>query len=409
MNIGIVTTWFERGAAYVSKAYVKTLSKQHKVFIYARGGEKFAKGDPNWDSSNVHWGNKYTGRIPSYVNWSDFYSWFTENQLQVIIFNEQISWDIILKCRAKLNIPIGAYIDYYKKNTVELFDLYDFLLCNTKRHYSIFQWHKNAIYIPWGTDIELLQPSKNDKLFEEDITFFHSCGMSPHRKGTDILVEAFKLVPGDSKLIIHSQAKGVITGALKNAIQDNTRITLIEEEISLPGLYYLGDIYVYPSRLDGIGLTIAEALACGLPVIATNEQPMNEFIQDDINGKLVKVSNYKKRYDHYYWPEAECDVPMLTAAMVSYINNLDQLTIHSNNARKSAEMFFNWDKNSFVLHEFLNTVKKKERNPSFRIILKTIFQEYTLYNYPPPYLVKLFKALGLTGVFDFIRRTFHRI
>ena len=41
MNIGIVTTWFERGAAYVSKQYKDSLEEcGHKVFIYSRGGEK---------------------------------------------------------------------------------------------------------------------------------------------------------------------------------------------------------------------------------------------------------------------------------------------------------------------------------------------------------------------------------
>lgn len=57
MNIGIVTTWFERGAAYVSRQFEQVLEKDgHNVFILARGGEKYAKGDPKWDLDNVHWG-----------------------------------------------------------------------------------------------------------------------------------------------------------------------------------------------------------------------------------------------------------------------------------------------------------------------------------------------------------------
>ncbi len=40
INIGIVTTWFERGASYVSQIYMKAFQKEgHKVIIYARGGE----------------------------------------------------------------------------------------------------------------------------------------------------------------------------------------------------------------------------------------------------------------------------------------------------------------------------------------------------------------------------------
>lgn len=53
MNVGIVTTWFERGAAYVSRAYMETLSRWHKVFVYARAGERYAQGDPKWDKEYV--------------------------------------------------------------------------------------------------------------------------------------------------------------------------------------------------------------------------------------------------------------------------------------------------------------------------------------------------------------------
>ena len=56
MRIGIVTTWFERGAAYVSRQYRKQLERQHEVFIYARGGERQAIQDPKWDDKNVTWG-----------------------------------------------------------------------------------------------------------------------------------------------------------------------------------------------------------------------------------------------------------------------------------------------------------------------------------------------------------------
>ena len=58
MNIGIVTTWFERGAAYVSRQYMEVLQKTDEVFIYARGGEKYEVGNPKWDLPNVHWGKK---------------------------------------------------------------------------------------------------------------------------------------------------------------------------------------------------------------------------------------------------------------------------------------------------------------------------------------------------------------
>ena len=58
MNIGIVTTWFERGASQVSRQYRDLLNKKNNVFIYARGGEKYERNNPIWDTQDVTWGKK---------------------------------------------------------------------------------------------------------------------------------------------------------------------------------------------------------------------------------------------------------------------------------------------------------------------------------------------------------------
>ena len=68
MNIGIVTTWFERGAAYVSKQFEESLEINNNVFIYARGGEKYAIGDPIWDKDNVTWSKKTLDPLTEFLN-----------------------------------------------------------------------------------------------------------------------------------------------------------------------------------------------------------------------------------------------------------------------------------------------------------------------------------------------------
>ena len=72
------------------------------------------------------------------------------------------------------------------------------------------------------------------------------------------------------------------------------------ETVAAPGLYHLGDIYVYPSILDGLGLTVAEALSCGLPCIVPDNAPMNEFIQSGINGRIADVEYLYARSDGYF-------------------------------------------------------------------------------------------------------------
>ncbi len=50
---------WKHGAAYVSKQYEQLLKDKHDVYIYARGGEEYAIGDPIWDRENVWSGKRY--------------------------------------------------------------------------------------------------------------------------------------------------------------------------------------------------------------------------------------------------------------------------------------------------------------------------------------------------------------
>lgn len=355
MNIGIVTTWFERGAAIVSKAYLKAFEfENNKVFIFARGGEKYAIGDDEWDKPNVTWGKRL---VDSNIDEIQFFNWIDTNKLDVVLFNEQRNFKIVAKTKKKYqDLKIGAYVDYYTEKTIRWFNIYDFLICNTKRHMEAMDKHPQSYYLKWGTDTELYRPSvKNDGF--NNITFFHSVGMS-QRKGTDVLVNAFidgKLYK-TSKLIIHTQIPiNMVTNYRKEDL-DKFNIQVIEKTVTAPGLYYMGDIYVYPTRLDGLGLTMYEALASGLPVITTNYPPMNEIIDDRV-GKMVEIERNYCRYDGYYWPMAVCSKKDLIKKMRFYIDNPDELAKQKINARRKAEDEYNWMSRAKELTKIINEAK----------------------------------------------------
>ncbi len=353
MNIGIVTTWFERGAGYVSKQYKNVLEKEHSVFIYARGGEKYAIGNNDWDGEKITWGKKIPIHMPMSIDLVDFKKWISKNQLDVVLFNEQQWWDPVILCN-ELGIKCGAYVDYYTKETVPFFGLYDFLVCNTKRHYGVFSWHPQAVYVPWGTDINLFKPVSLGPVEKGAVTFFHSCGVSPERKGTDLLLRAFVNTLGPAKLIIHSQTDlKIFYPQLKDLIinlEKSGRLFIETKTVPAPGLYHLGDVYVYPTRLEGIGLTMAEALACGLPLIVPDNGPMSEFINHDC-GKLVRVDRCFERADGYFWPQCEVNTGSLTTAMQYYVDNKENISEFKNKARKHAEEERNWFKNANGLVE----------------------------------------------------------
>ena len=353
MNIAIVTTWFPAGGGYVSKAYKEILEKEHKIFIYARGGQVM-KGNPDWDLPNVTWAPRHYNGIKT----SHFIKWLKQNKIDTIFFNEQRYWKPVLEAK-KAGFCIGAYIDYYTQSTVPAFEIYDFLICNTKRHYSVFDWHKNVHYIPWGTDIEKFKP--NDLCINESPVFIVNAGWQPKyngdRRGSLLALQAFQNVIGECRLDFYSQVPFVESlTKWQKLLKSDDRINFIFGTID-PFPYNKGDIYLYPSRLDGIGLTLPEAISSGLAAITSNNAPMNEFVENNYNGFLIDVEKYLGRPDSYYWAESICDISSLIKAMQTYVDNPVLIQQHKKNARNFAINKLNWSKNAINLSEIFKRTK----------------------------------------------------
>ena len=360
LNIGIITTWFERGAAYVSRQYRDILRQKHNVFIYARGGESYAIGDPNWDDATVTWAPRVQNPLPTIIDLNHFRQWLQHNKIQVVFFNEQHWWPPVLGCM-QLGIKTGAYIDYYTEQTIPIFNCYDFVICNTKKHLSAFDRHPQAFYIPWGTDTNLFKPADSPLAMPGIVSFFHSTGLNPIRKGTDTVLLAFSKLHGPCRLVLHTQIdiKQYLPAlaSLIDSMQSQGRLTLYQKTVPAPGLYHEGDVYVYPSRLEGIGLTIAEAMACGLPVITSGHAPMNEFITEE-SGVTAAITRLYARHDGYYWPQCMVDGNDLQEKMQTYIEEIDHLESKKRKVRSFAERNLNWQINAKNLPDLFVSAKK---------------------------------------------------
>lgn len=400
MNIGIVTQWFPSGAGHVSKKYRETLELEHNVFIYARGG-KLMKNDKEWDDANVTWAPYHPCLTGIYFK--SFRLWVKKNNIQVVLFNEQRYWKALYFAK-KLNLLTGAYIDYYKQDTIELFHNYDFLISNTLRHYSVFNNFFQSFYIKWGT-------FENEKYFKEfnipssKLNFIISSGWDGKysrntpwldRRGTGLVLNTFDKFQFNCNLIVYSQVSlSDCPNEWKEIISRNNNIIFKYGSFS-PFPYHDGDVYLYPSRLDGIGLTLPEAISNGLPAITTNCAPMNEFVEDNFNGFLINVENTIARPDGYYWPESICSINSLAENINKYISNPELLLKHSNGSRKKAVTDLNWEVNSCKFSEQIKTLIKKEQ--SLKLLLSKC-REQDKKDAPSPIDYIIFSIKGLINLF----------
>ena len=104
--------------------------------------------------------------------------------------------------------------------------------------------------------------------------------------------------------------------------------------------------------MEGVGLTITESMATGLPVVTTNFSTMNEWIDDNKNGRLIKVKKIKK--GRRPTMKVYADTKHLAEIMIDYIENPKKVTEHSISARNKIVSDFNWDDRD---EDFFNLIK----------------------------------------------------
>lgn len=370
MRVGLVTTWAECGAGHVSLAYARALSAQGcQVAVYSRGqylrNQRWSLAESRpWPLELDHCVDGLTR-----VDQRQFARWLRWFRPDWLLFNEQRAWAPVLQARGA-GVRCAAYVDYYRSDTVDLFSLYDLILCHTQRHYQVFRGDSRARFIPWGVDTDHFAPGGRQSVpigNDDPLIFVHSAGMGgpSDRKGTDLALSAFRAVRGRAEFLMHTQLpRECWPHAWHDVLAADSRIRVLEGQLDPVNLYRQGDVYVYPSRLEGIGLTLPEALSCGLAAITTDEPPMSEFVRHGVTGSVVPVQQYRGRCDGYYWPEAWIDSDALIRCMQSYVDQPSLARLQGGRARAQMVVDRHWPRLAEAIVPWLNSVGSRSLQAS---------------------------------------------
>lgn len=137
--------------------------------------------------------------------------------------------------------------------------------------------------IPPGVDLDLFRPSELPQRSARVRVLF--VGGQFERKGGLDLLEAARALGDKVEL-------DLVTGSETVNIPAGVRATVYRglqpQSEMLVNLYRSADIFVLPSRGDCMPQAVAEALASGLPVVATSVGAIGEMVTDGVNGYLVQ-------------------------------------------------------------------------------------------------------------------------
>lgn len=108
------------------------------------------------------------------------------------------------------------------------------------------------------------------------------CGNWSWRKGVDLLDPLFRRL-GDGFQLLYTPDRHGGTGGFR--LPPNSRsLGRLVGAASLAEAYHDADVLIFPSRLEGLPLVPMEAMACGLPVIATDASSVVDLIEDGATG-----------------------------------------------------------------------------------------------------------------------------
>ncbi len=100
------------------------------------------------------------------------------------------------------------------------------------------------------------------------------------QKGIDVAVKALSFLPDDVVLVVLGEGP-------QRSLLEAPRVYLPGRVPDVAAWLRRASVYVQPSRWEGFGLGVLEAMVCGLPVVATNVSSLPELVADGTTGILI--------------------------------------------------------------------------------------------------------------------------
>ena len=117
-------------------------------------------------------------------------------------------------------------------------------------------------------------------------------------------------------------------------VRDMVEFVGQKDKAELLCYYQAGDIFVFPSKREGMPNAVLEAMACGLPVVMTPCEGSSELVEE--NGEIVEVADMEK----------------CLAALINDVNRMQHFGVES---RSRVVKFFSWNE---IVNQYIIIMEK---------------------------------------------------
>jgi len=139
-----------------------------------------------------------------------------------------------------------------------------------------------------NVDCNVAKKRKEIGIGEKEIVLLSVGEIQPRKNHEPVIDALAKLNRKDIKLLICGY--GELLEYLQNKCKKlgiESQVLFLGHRYDIPELMHSADVLVHPSRREGLGMAVLEAMAAGLPIITTNVQGLKDLVENGENGIVV--------------------------------------------------------------------------------------------------------------------------
>jgi glycosyltransferase involved in cell wall biosynthesis len=302
----------------------------------------FSPGINAWDADVIH----------VHIVFEEFYQ---QVKPQLLFRNAPpASWPRLLHRRLYYGLIRWLEGRIYRRKQVHLAGVSGMVVAQLSAHFG----RHDAVSIPNGVDVKRFEPqarlqrrsaARADLNLVPETFVLLLIGNDWRKKGLQTLIEALNEcwnLPIQLLVVGKDAVKPFEATIQRLGLSDRVRFLAPSEDIMK--FYAAVDAYAGPSLEDAYGLPVIEAMASGLPVIASKNAGVCEVINDGLNGLLLRD------------PASVVELAGLIRRLVGDRSLREQLAGNAVNTARQCSL----DHNAAAMWELLNEANARKRAPA---------------------------------------------